>query len=162
MALGVVAMSGCGSTDQNAANQGGSHSVPSGGSGGSGGSSGSGGKSAPGGAGAINLSGSGGSASTGGDGGTPASAGAPFVPPDCDTIAFADPALEAAVRKHSGNTDTPITKGEAANIDSLSLVSGVTSLEGAECLTNINMLHVSGTFSSLEPLRGLQSLQYLS
>lgn len=71
---------------------------------------------------------------------------------------FADPQLEAAVRKALSLGDGPILQSQAAGLTTVS-ADGVASLTGIECLTKLtHLIAIDGTISDLSPLSALSEL----
>ncbi len=94
------------------------------------------------------------------DGATDASAGTAGSS-GCDPIVFEDPVLEAAVREAAGGQSGPISEEAAATVARL-VVTGVSSLEGLQCLPSLYYLSVSDSrIESFESLARLPSLDFL-
>lgn len=88
-----------------------------------------------------------------------------YRPTNCVTgpLTFVDPGLEAAVRVALDMPTGPITHGAGATVSVLDAsLRDISSLEGLECLTQLQNLDLSSNFvSDLSPLSGLDSLTTL-
>jgi internalin A len=94
-------------------------------------------------------------ASSGAGAGSAGHAGAGGAEPAC---VFADPQLEAAVRKALSLGDGPILQSQAVALTTVS-AEGVASLAGIECLTKLtHLIATDGTISDLSPVSALSEL----
>lgn len=90
------------------------------------------------------------------------------TPGDCSAPTFASPELETQVRialsvreNDASLRERPLTAGLTTLSTSFDV--NVSSLDGLECFTSLELLSIgAGTFDSLEPLRGLESLTWIA
>jgi Leucine-rich repeat (LRR) protein len=102
-----------------------------------------------------------------GQGGEPNQGGAGGEPslPSCDPIVFDDADFEAAVRASVNNPLGPLSSADVAGLTFVA-ASGLTSIRGAECLTDLTSFDIGGLpwghVTDLSPLAHLEKLEDVS